>query len=63
MLGFPVDSETGGVNVVLVIEVVVGVLSLLVAGAAFVMAWWDNNPKETIPRGQKNSEFDNPSAS
>ena len=57
------DSETGGVNVVLVIAIVVGVLSLVVAGEAFVMAWWDNNPKETICRGQKNSEFDNPSAS
>ena len=56
------DSETGGVNVVLVIAVVVGVLSLVVAGAAFVMAWWDNNPKDTIRRGQKNPEFDNESA-
>jgi hypothetical protein len=56
-----VDSDSGGVNVVFVVAIVVGVLALLVAGAAFVMAWWDNNPKETIRRGQKNTEFDNPS--
>jgi hypothetical protein len=57
-----VDSETGGVNVVLVIAIVVGVLALLAAGAAFTMAWWDNNPKDTIRRGVKNPEFDNESA-
>ena len=56
------DSETGGVNVVLVIAIAVGVLALLAAGAAFAMAWWDNNPKDTIRRGVKNSEFDNGSA-
>jgi hypothetical protein len=57
-----VDSQTGGVNVVLVIAIVVGVLALLAAGAAFTMAWWDNNPKDTTRRGVKNPEFDNDSA-
>ena len=56
------DSETGGVNVVLVIAIAVGVLALLAAGAAFAMAWWDNNPKDTIRRGVKKPEFDNDSA-
>ena len=56
------ESEPGGINVVFVIAVVVGVLALLAAGAAFAMAWWDNNPKDTIRRGQKNPEFDNESA-
>ena len=56
------DSETGGVNVVLVIAIAVGVLALLAAGAAFAMAWWDNNPKDTIRRGVKKPEFDNGSA-
>jgi hypothetical protein len=57
-----VDSETGGVNVVLVIAIIVGVIALLVAGAAFAMAWSDNNPKDTIRHGVKNPEFDNESA-
>ena len=57
------DSEASGVNAVLVIAIVVGVLALLAAGAAFAMAWWDNNPKDTIRRGQKNPEFDTESAS
>ena len=56
------ESEPGGINVVFVIAVVVGVLALLAAAAAFAMAWWDNNPKDTIRRRQKNPEFDNESA-
>ena len=56
------ESEPGGINVVFVSAVFVGVFALLAAAAAFAMAWWDNNPKDTIRRGQKNPEFDNESA-
>ena len=48
----------GGTNVVLIVAIVVAVAAVLTAAAAFAMAWWDNNPKETIRRGSKTENFD-----
>ncbi len=48
----------GGINVVLIVAIVVAVAAVLTAVAAFAMAWWDNNPKETVRRGSKTENFD-----
>ena len=48
----------GGTNVVLIVAIVVAIAAILTAVAAFVMAWWDNNPKETVRRGSKTENFD-----
>ena len=48
----------GGINLVFVVAIVVAVAAVLAAAAAFAMAWWDNNPKETIRRGSKTENFD-----
>lgn len=48
----------GGTNVVLIVAIVVAVAAVLTAVAAFAMAWWDNNPKETLRRGSKTESFD-----
>ena len=43
----------GGINLVFVVAIVVAVAAVLTAVAAFVMAWWENNPNETVRRGSK----------
>jgi hypothetical protein len=48
----------GGTNVVLIVAIVVAVAAVFSAAAAFAMAWWENNPKETIRRGSKTENFD-----
>ena len=48
----------GGTNAVLIVAIVVAVAALPTAAAAVAMAWWDNNPKETIRRGSKTENFD-----
>ena len=48
----------GGINLVFVVAIVVAVAAVLTAAAAVAMAWWDNNPKETIRRGSKTENFD-----
>lgn len=48
----------GGTNVVLIVAIFVAIAAVLTAVAAFAMAWWDNNPKETIPRRSKTENFD-----
>ena len=48
----------GGINLVFVLAIVVAVAAVLTAVAALVMAWWENNPKETVRRGSKTENFD-----
>ena len=48
----------GGINLVFVLAIVVAVAAALTAVAALVMAWWENNPKETVRRGSKTENFD-----
>jgi flagellar basal body-associated protein FliL len=48
----------GGFNVVLIVAIVVAVAAVLTAVAAFVMAWWENSPQETVRRGSKTENFD-----
>ena len=50
--------SNGGINLVFVVAIVVAVAAVLTAVAAFVMAWWENNPKETVRRGSKTENFD-----
>jgi len=43
--------EDAGTNVIFVI-------ALVFVAAAFVAAWWDNNPRVTVRRGSKSADFD-----
>ena len=50
--------EDAGTNVIFVIALVFAAAAFLTVIAAFVAAWWDNNPRITVRRGSKSADFD-----
>jgi hypothetical protein len=50
--------ESGDTNVIFVIAIMFAIAAVLTVAAAVVAAWWDNNPKITVRRGSKSTDFD-----
>jgi len=50
--------ESGDTNAIFVIAIMFAIAAVLTVAAAVVAAWWDNNPKITVLRGSKSTDFD-----